>query len=224
MPRYKPSAELVLDCPIESSVQAAQKNREYKSVAPRLADGPVDLEQLFDKPGELELDIGFGKGHSVMERASQHPQACLIGIEVKPKWAYRVAEACSKQALGNVRIYAADAGEVLGRCKPDRILSRVFIHFPDPWWKKRHSKRRVINPTLVDDLARLLRPSGELFIQTDVHERALAYRALLTDHPAFALQGAEGWVDGNPYGARSNREIRAERDGLPIWRICAHRV
>lgn len=184
----------------------------------------MDLEQLFDKPGELELDIGFGKGRSVLERASQHPQACLVGIEVKPKCAYQVAERCSKQGLDNVRIYAGDAGEVLCRCKPDQVLYRVFIHFPDPWWKKRHSKRRVINPGLLNELARLLRPAGELFIQTDVQERALAYRALLAGHPAFTLQGNEGWVDGNPYGARSNREIRAERDGLPIWRICAHRV
>jgi tRNA (guanine-N7-)-methyltransferase len=188
-----------------------------------LPDGPIDFTELFPHSDECELEIGFGKGASLLERARQCPKTCLIGIEVKPKLAFQVAERCRKEGLGNAHVYADDVGHVIKRSGPSQVLNRVFIHFPDPWWKKKHTKRRVITLSLLDELARLLKEKGELFIQTDVKDRALDYHSLLMKHPEFELQGAEGWVSVNPFGAPSNREIRAVRDGLPMWRILAHR-
>ena len=97
------------------------------------------------------------------------------------------------------------------------------MNFPDPWWKKRHAKRRVLSDELLAELARLLRPGGELFVQTDVEDRAAEYVAALRAQGAFHLAGEGGFVSENPYRARSNREKRALADGLPIYRVLAHR-
>jgi tRNA (guanine-N7-)-methyltransferase len=121
-----------------------------------------------------------------------------------------------------VRVFAADARELLSRLRPEAGLARLFMHFPDPWWKKRHAKRRLRGAGMLDPAARLLRRGGELFIQTDVQDRAEAFLADLRAHGAFTLPES-GYVDDNPYGARSNREKRAICDGLPIYRILAQR-
>jgi tRNA (guanine-N7-)-methyltransferase len=104
----------------------------------------------------------------------------------------------------------------------------VYFHFPDPWWKKRHQKRLVVGAGVLDEVARLLRPGGELFVQTDVEERADLYETQILGHAAFQ---ADGEGDGaphvrpsarlaeNPYGARSHRERRAIDDAIPVYRL-----
>ena len=121
-----------------------------------------------------------------------------------------------------MKVLAGDIRAVLTYAHPDAILARVFMHFPDPWWKKRHAKRRLVGPDVLDQLARLLRPGGELFFQTDVEERVQEALGELAAHPGFRLEG-DGLIPANPYGARSNRERRAIADGLPIYRVLAFR-
>jgi tRNA (guanine-N7-)-methyltransferase len=99
----------------------------------------------------------------------------------------------------------------------------VALHFPDPWWKKRHDKRRVIGEALLTELARLMTSGGQLFIQTDVEHRAEQYVAQLRETTEFSLASDDGYVAANPFEARSNRERRALEDGLPVWRILATR-
>ena len=158
-----------------------------------------------------------------MERGRQRPQTRLLGIETKTKWAVVVAGRCRKQGLENVTVWAGDAREMVGRMVPDGVLGRVFMHFPDPWWKKRHAKRRLLDDALLADLSRLLAPGGELFVQTDVRERATSVVELLRERADFRLTGDDGLLSANPYGARSNRERRVEADGLPVYRILAIR-
>ena len=168
--------------------------------------------------------MGFGRGRSLLERARVAPEARLVGVEVRPKWVVKLAERLEREALsGRVRIWAADVRELLPRCGPDGCLERIFVHFPDPWWKKRHARRRVVDEAFVAQAARLLRSGGQLFVQTDVAERATAYRDAVRDSGHFELAGEAGFVATNPFGARSNREVRVEADGLPIWRLLAVR-
>jgi len=174
--------------------------------------------------GPVELDIGFGRGRSLFERATRAPESRIIGIEVKSKWAYKVRERLEKRGLFHVRVLCGDAREILARAGPAGCVDKVALHFPDPWWKKRHQKRRVIGDVLLRELARLMAPGGLLFIQTDVEDRALAYLQQLRVTPGLQLRGNGGLVNDNPFGARSNREVRALDDGLPIWRILARRV
>ena len=101
-------------------------------------------------------------------------------------------------------------------------MRRVFVHFPDPWWKKRHQKRLVVQDGFLDEIARLLEPGGELFVQTDVEERAAGYEELVALDARFVPAGdAPGSprLAENPYGARSPRERRAIADGLPVHRL-----
>ena len=197
--------------------------RLYREQAPRAPEGPFSLEHLLEGSGPIELDIGFGRGLSLFERAAASPDSRIIGIEVKTKLAYKTRERLRKHHIGNVTILCGDAREILKRAEPSGSVERVALHFPDPWWKKRHDKRRVIGEALLSELARLMKPGGQLFIQTDVEHRAEQYVAQLQKSPAFTLASKSGYVDDNPFGARSNREKRAAEDGLPVWRILATR-
>lgn len=196
----------------------------YREIAPQPAEGAIDLDALVPGSGELEVDVGFGRGTSVLERAAAAPDARIVGIEIKAKWSFKVDERRKRLGLDRVRILCGDAREILARAGPDGAVSRVFVHFPDPWWKKRHRKRRVLGDDILDTFARLLRPGGQLYIQTDVEDRAQDYVALLRAHARFELEGEGGFVPENPFGARSNREKRADEDGLPVYRILATRV
>ena len=139
------------------------------------------------------------------------------------KWASVVDERLRAQALGaRARVFNADAREALPRLGPDASVAVVYLHFPDPWWKKRHEKRLVMSPPLLDSISRLLADGGELFVQTDVEDRAGLYEAQISAHPLLEPAGdAPGspHLAENPYGARSPREHRAIADGLPVHRL-----
>lgn len=197
----------------------------YDAMAPRAPEGAFSLSALLPGEGPLELDIGFGRGLSLFERAAASPESRILGVEVKAKWAYKVAQRVERRELsGRIAVLCGDARDLLARAEPDGCLARVFVHFPDPWWKKRHAHRMVVGMPLLDSLGRLLVPGGELYIQTDVEERARAYVEALEAHPAFELAAQGGLVEANPFGARSNREKRAEEDGLPVYRALARRA
>ena len=195
----------------------------YREIAPKPPEGAIDLHALVAGEGDLEIDVGFGRGMSVFERASAAPQSRIVGIEIKAKWATKVEARRERLGLARVAILCGDAKDILARAEPDGCVARIFVHFPDPWWKKRHAKRRVLGGDILDSFARLLRDHGDLYVQTDVEDRAHDYVTLLRDHPAFELRGQGGFVPENPFGARSNREKRAEEDGLPVYRILARR-
>jgi tRNA (guanine-N7-)-methyltransferase len=199
--------------------------RRYLQLAPAAPEGPIDLASLWPgiAPGtDLELEIGFGRGMFLLERAQAAPHSAILGIEIKRKWAYLVAERAQKLGLTNIRVFGADARDVLLRLQPSHQLSRIFMHFPDPWWKKRHAKRRLRGASTFDPAARLLRPGGELFIQTDVEDRAATFIDDLREHGGFDVPAGD-YVEENPYRARSNREKRSIADGLPIYRILVKR-
>jgi tRNA (guanine-N7-)-methyltransferase len=119
-------------------------------------------------------------------------------------------------------VFCEDARVALPRLGPDASGARAYLHFPDPWWKKRHTKRLVMGDVFLAEVARLLVANGELYVQTDVEERAELYERVVTAHEAFVPAGdAEGSarIAENPYAARSPREHRAIADGLPVYRM-----
>lgn len=191
--------------------------------APRFPDGEVHIDQILPGPGPVEIEIGPGRGGFLFERAAAAPEARLLGLEIRLKWAWIVDERLRARGLGGrARVLNADAREALARLGPDGCVARFYLHFPDPWWKKRHAKRLVMGAGLLDSIARLLADGGELFVQTDVEERAALYAEQIGAHPAFKPAGdAEGSpaLAENPYGARSPREHRAIADGLPVTRL-----
>jgi len=191
---------------------------------PRLPDGDeVDLDAFLGPGGPIELVIGPGRGAFVIDRAASCPDQRLLGIEIRRKWACIVDGRLAKAGHHpRARVVCEDARQALPRLGPAGSVVRVFIHFPDPWWKKRHQKRMVIVDPLVTQIVRLLAPVGQLFVQTDVPERAAAYEQLLDTQPGLEPAGdrpGSAVLQANPYGVLSNRERRAEQDGLPVTRL-----
>jgi len=183
----------------------------------------VDIRSLGQ--GEwIELEIGPGpKAGFLVERAVSAPEALLVGLEIRKKWATvgdeRLAAGGHK---ARARVFCEDARDALKRLRPNASVRRVFLHFPDPWWKKRHEKRIVMGDDLLVEVVRLLEPNGELYIQTDVEERATLYADVVAKSPELVPAGdapGDFLMAENPYGARSPREHRAILDTLPVTRM-----
>lgn len=195
--------------------------------APRLPEGDaVDPRTLVGAGADpIELEIGPGRGWFLTERLEAAPEARLVGLEVRKKWAQIVDERLAKRGFGErARVFAEDARLAVKRF-PDACAVAVFVHFPDPWWKKRHQKRLVVTTELGREAARILVPGGRLFVQTDVEERAEAYLDALNAVSGLRPAGDSGqpWVSENPFQARSPRERRCLEDGLPIHRLLYRR-
>ncbi|MGC4066289.1 MAG: tRNA (guanine-N7)-methyltransferase [Polyangiaceae bacterium] len=167
----------------------------------------------------IELEIGPGRGGFLFERLAAFPELRMLGLEVRLKWAKIVDTKLRERGFGDRgRVLAEDAVAAVARF-PDACLSAVFIHFPDPWWKKRHEKRLVLRDALTDELGRVMAKGAHLFVQTDVEERAESYAKLIAASPDFEPFGETARVSDYPYVARSPRERRAMADGLPIHRL-----
>jgi len=190
--------------------------------APRLPLGtdPVDPRTLLNTDQPVELEIGCGRGSFILVRREfGGPDVHIFGMEIKRKLATIVDRKIKERGFGDRgRVFAEDVRLALPRFV-DGCLSRIYVHFPDPWWKKRHQKRLLADTTLADAAARLLRPGGDFFVQTDVEERAELYEAVFNAHPLFAPWGESARIDDPEFGARSPREKRAIQDGLPIFRL-----
>jgi tRNA (guanine-N7-)-methyltransferase len=195
--------------------------------APRLPEAEtIDPRSLLPGSGfgELEVEIGPGRGGFMFERLAARPDVGMIGLEIRLKWATIVDRRLREKGYGGrARVFAADARLALPRFVPNSVAV-IHVHFPDPWWKKRHHKRLVVGERLIEAAARVLREGGELFLQTDVAERADAYEALVGRDPRFLPYASNVRVDESPYSARSSRERRALADGLPIFRLHWRRV
>jgi tRNA (guanine-N7-)-methyltransferase len=197
----------------------SRRARPYDDVPALPAIGDLEIGELVSAgDGPIEMEIGFGKGHFMIERAQACPSARLVGIETRRKWVALVAERAEKRALSNVRVYYGDARAMLPRIRSQGCLARVYVNFPDPWWKARHEKRLVVVPAVIDRVAHLLMPGGEIFVQTDVDHRGEYYQQVLGGSAPLVPACGDGRIDGNPYGARSLREKNCERIGLPIYR------
>jgi len=201
--------------------------------APRLPEGPVDPRELFhdwtagasgpppvsDRAAAVELEIGPGRGWFTSERIDADPEVRVVGLEVRRKWATIVDDRLRTRGYGHRgRVFAEDVKQALPRFT-DRSLSKAYLHFPDPWWKKRHEKRLVLGSELLEQLCRVLVPGGELLIQTDVPDRADQYERLVAACSGFAPWEAQSRVADHPHGARSPRERKAIADGLPVVRL-----
>jgi tRNA (guanine-N7-)-methyltransferase len=188
--------------------------------APRLPEAdPLNLAELVLPGFPVELEIGPGRGGFLYERLAAVPELCMLGFEIRRKWATIVDDKLKARGLGpRARVFYEDARTALPRL-PAGSLSRIYIHFPDPWWKKRHEKRLVVNPQLLPDVVRALTPGGELFVQTDVEDRAAEYQAAIDDAQGLTPAPGGPRLQENPFLARSPREHRAIADGLPIHRL-----
>ena len=175
---------------------------------------------MFPAAKHLELEIGPGKGMYALCRARRHPDWGLLAIEVRGRFAGLIARRAGRDGLENVNVIHGDARTILPRIEPDGRLDRVSLHFPDPWWKKRHRKRAVITGRTLDEIVRLLACGGELLVQTDVFRRAVDILRILTDQKGIENAAPHGGLVDEPLDeCPSNRERVCMQAGLPVFRM-----
>jgi tRNA (guanine-N7-)-methyltransferase len=153
---------------------------------------PLDLSAVFGRRAPLVVEIGFGSGSQLLASAQARPDADFLGIEVHRPGVGRVLLAAEQAGLANLRVICADAVEVLRGSLIPASVDEVLILFPDPWPKKRHHKRRLIQPAFAQLLATVLRPGGRLRLATDWEDYAHHMMAVLGAAPQFANAAGTG--------------------------------
>ena len=180
---------------------------------------PAWAELLKSPELPWEVDVGTAHGDFLLARAAQCPTVNVIGLEIRELMVERVLRKLERSGLKNASVIYCNANQSFSEFFPPGRLSRVYVYFPDPWFKKKHHKRRVLNPGFVDELARTLRAGGELHFMSDHEGYALDTCELLEAHPAFENpHGAHARAPRDPDLPASHREAWHETKGDPIYR------
>ena len=209
-------------------ITAAQQ-RALAELAPKYAvgveaQGPLDLARLFARAAPCTLEIGFGNGENLVALAAAHPERNYLGVEVHRPGVGRLLLAVEERQLANVRVICQDAVEVLERRIAAGSLAEILILFPDPWPKKRHHKRRLIQAPFVALLERALAPGGFLRLATDWQPYALEMLAALGAAPGLANLAAGGGFVPRPAERMPTRfERRGVRLGHEVWDLAFSR-
>lgn len=173
----------------------------------------------------VEVELGCAEGDFLFRRAQIRPGGHYLGIEIRRPLADKVNARALSEGFSQVQAVYANLLVDLDRLLSPVSVDVVHILFPDPWFKRRHRKRRVLNKDLAVQLARILKPGGLLFFQSDVFELALDALATLESLEAHFenRQGPWKFLRENPFGARSRREDRCLMEKIPIWRLLFER-
>lgn len=173
-----------------------------------------DLDAVFGRRAERVLEIGFGNGEQLAFAAANEPQRDFIGVEVHGPGVGRLLNALAAGALDNVRVLQHDAVEVLREEIADGALDEVRIYFPDPWHKKKHNKRRLVQPAFVALLCDKLRPGGLLHLATDWAPYAEHMLDVLDAEPRLAnVAGPRGAVERPAWRRQTHFETRGQKLG-----------
>jgi tRNA (guanine-N7-)-methyltransferase len=180
--------------------------------------GVFDLNTVFGRDAAHHLEIGFGNGASLLAMAQANPEQDYLGIEVHRPGVANVLLQIEKLGINNVRVINADAIEVVKQNIADASLDAVYIFFPDPWHKKRHHKRRLIQPAFVELLRQRLKPGGLLHMATDWEDYALHMLAVMNQVAGFRNLAADGKFCERPdYRLLTKFEQRGLRLGHGVW-------
>lgn len=190
-----------------------------------LAQGVLNYAEVFGREAPVVLEIGFGMGDSLIEMARRAPEKDFIGIEVHPPGVGRLLARAAEEGLNNIRVYCDDAVEVLDQCIPDASLDTVQLFFPDPWPKKRHHKRRIVQPEFAQKVRQKLKVGGCFHMATDWENYA--------EHMMEVMSAAEGYHNAAGEGAYSPQpewrpvtkfQQRGERLGHGVWDLIFERI
>lgn len=186
-----------------------------------LADGHLDLASTFNRASDVVLEIGFGMGDSFVDMAIAAPEKDFIGIEVHLPGIGRMLNRTEKEQVPNIRCYKEDAVEILQQCIADGSLATVQLFFPDPWHKKRHNKRRIVQPEFAQLVRQKLKVGGTFHMATDWENYA--------EHMFEVMEAAEGYenssgkgnyTEGRPaHRPVTKFEKRGQKLGHGVWEL-----
>ena len=181
--------------------------------------------ELFGRSAPVTLEIGFGNGASLTEMAANEPDSDFIGIEVHRPGVGHLLRKLEERGLDNVRVFCHDAVEILEQNIADGCLHRVLLFFPDPWPKKKHHKRRIVQPAFVALVARKLKAGGHFHLATDWQRYAEHMLEVMEASQDFINCGEKGRYSDRPdYRPVTKFEKRGQRLGHAVWDLVYRRA
>ncbi|MCM0589051.1 MAG: tRNA (guanosine(46)-N7)-methyltransferase TrmB [Gloeotrichia echinulata IR180] len=183
---------------------------------------PLEWEKVYIEPNQpLHLDIGCAKGRFVLNMAQIEPNWNFLGLEIREPLVMEANKLGSQLGLTNLHYLFCNVNNSLHSLLsslPTGTLQRVTIQFPDPWFKTRHAKRRVVQPELVAELANYLAIGGVVFLQSDMEFIAVEMRDRFAENPNFEQVGTGEWLGDNPLPVATERELFTQQKGEPVYR------
>ncbi|BAZ04104.1 tRNA (guanosine(46)-N7)-methyltransferase TrmB [Calothrix sp. NIES-3974] len=188
---------------------------------------PLEWDKIFAQPHQpLHLDIGCARGRFVLQMAAIEPTWNFLGLEIREPLVIDANRVRDEQGLTNLHYVFCNANNSLKNLLknlPQDTLQRVTIQFPDPWFKTRHGKRRIVQPQLIQEIAEYLIPGGMVFLQSDIEFVQQEMCDRFTENPAF-LRENQQWLAQNPFPVPTEREIATLNKGEPVYRTIFRRV
>lgn len=186
---------------------------------------PLDLDAVFGRRAVRHFEIGVGMGDVLVDMAGKYPDQDFIGIDVYRPGIGSLLARLAERGIDNVRVFCGDAVTILERVIPEESLDHVYLLYPDPWPKKRHHKRRLLQTGFARLIASRLRPQGEFHLATDWEHYALHMRTVLEAMPAFTnTSGAGNFAPRPDQRTISRFERRGDRLGHAHWDLTYRKV
>jgi tRNA (guanine-N7-)-methyltransferase len=186
---------------------------------------PLDWRAVFGNDRPVELEVGFGKGLFLLTAAQARPDVNFAGVEIDRKYQLFTATRIAKRGLANVRVACGDGRLFVAACVAPGSLRAVHVYFPDPWWKKRHQKRRLFTAEFAAAGARALALGGQFHVATDVADYAAVIAALLDARPELVRRPPpEPAAAAHDMDYLTNFERKFRKEGRPIYRMLYERA
>lgn len=205
--------------------RTAAQDRAYAALAPHfvlgVANGLLDHQEIFGRDAPRLLEIGFGSGVSLIALAKANPDKDFIGVETHKPGIGALLLGIETHTLTNLRVYYADVIDVLEQCIPDNNLDGIQIFFPDPWQKRRHHMRRLIQPDFIKLVVRKLKEAGTLHLATDWDDYSKHMLHVVSQEEQLVnLAGINQFAERSPYRPVLTKfERRATREGRKVWEL-----
>ncbi len=183
-----------------------------------LETGLLDYQSVFGRVSDVVVEVGFGMGGSLVEMAKNSPEKDFIGIEVHPPGVAKLMMLAQEAEVKNIRVFCDDAIEVMANCIPNNSVSTFQLFFPDPWHKKKHNKRRIVQASFSEKIAQILKPSGTFHMATDWEPYAEHMMEVMEEQVAYVNVAGKGVYHPRPeWRPLTKFEQRGERLGHGVW-------
>ena len=216
-PSERPIRSFVIRSGRTTDSQRKALNEHWDDYVIPFEPKPLEVSRHFPASDQLTVEIGFGMGDSLLEMARQEPASNFLGIEVHRPGVGKLLHGITEHQIENLKIICHDATEVLADCFAEQSIDRILVFFPDPWPKKRHHKRRIIQAPFVSLLASRLKPGGKLHLATDWEQYAEHMMEVLEQESALTNVFGAGNFYADPDRPATKFENRGRRLGHGVW-------